>query len=135
MIKGEIEMSTQLSQPKNVQATEEPALNKRLDTIGWALLLILTGGVWLSPKGLVPEGTWLIGLGLILLGVNVARSLNAIPINGFTTTLGILALVLGGGELVSSILGLVFDLPVFAISLIAFGAILLARELTGSRNA
>jgi len=128
-------MSTQLSQLTNARATEESALNKRLETIGWGLLLILTGGVWLAPKGLVPEGTWLIGFGLILLGVNVARSLNAIPINGFTTTLGILALVLGAVELAGSILGLTFDLPVFAISLIVFGAILLARALTGSRNA
>ena len=127
-------MSTQLSQLKNVQTTEESALNKCLDTIGWALLLILTGGVWLAPKGLVPEGTWLIGFGLILLSVNVARSLNALPINGFTTTFGILALVLGVIELAGSILGLTFDPPIFAILLIVFGAILLVRELTSSRN-
>ena len=127
-------MSTQLNQLTNVQATAEQSLNKRLETIGWGLLLILTGGVWLAPKGLVPEGTWLIGFGLILLGVNVARSLNALPINGFTTTFGILALVLGVIELAGSILGLTFDLPIFAILLIVFGAILLVRELTSSRN-
>jgi hypothetical protein len=134
MRKGENKMATQLSQPANIQAQEEPALNKRLETIGWGLLLILTGGVWLAPTGLVLEGTWLIGFGLILLGTNLARSLNSIPISGLSTTLGIIALILGGVELAGSILKVTFDLPIFSISLVVFGAILLARALTGGRN-
>ncbi len=101
-----------------------------MEAIGWGLLLILTGGTWLAPKGTIPEGTWLIGVGLILLGINAARYLNKIPINGFTTTLGVLAFVLGGIELAGSILRVAFDLPITAIALIVFGAIMLARAVT-----
>jgi hypothetical protein len=65
---------------------------------------------------------------------NVARSLNGIPTNGFTVTLGILALVWGGLELAGAVLSLPFELPVFAIVLIVLGMILLARELQRSRT-
>ena len=88
-------MAANRGQMENTRATEVAGLNNRLDAIGWALLLILTGLVWIAPKALVPEGAWLLGLGLILLGVNVARSLNAIPVQGFGIWLGILALALG----------------------------------------
>jgi hypothetical protein len=127
-------MVAHMGQTENIRATDVVELNNRLDAIGWALLLILTGLVWIAPRALVPEGAWLIGFGLILLGVNVARSLNAIPVQGFGIWLGTLALVLGGLDLAGSILGLAFDLPVFAISLIAVGVVLLARELGGNRN-
>jgi len=80
------------------------------------------------------HGTGAIGIGLIFLGLNVARSLNGIPTSGFSTTLGILALVLGGLELASSVLRLPFELPVFAILLIVLGVTLLARELLRSKN-
>jgi hypothetical protein len=70
-----------------------------------------------------------IGVGLILLGLNVVRSLNGMPTSGFTITFGILALVWGGLELAQSVLPLPFEIPVFAILLIVLGVILLAREL------
>ena len=41
---------------------------------GWALLFIMTGGLLLLPD--VPSGTWLIGIGVILLG---ARSHSLLP--------------------------------------------------------
>ncbi len=74
-------------------------------------------------------GVGAIGIGLILLGLNAARWLNGIPASGFTTTLGILALVLGGLELANVVLHLSFELPVFAILLITLGVIFLAREI------
>jgi hypothetical protein len=36
---------------------------QRLDEIAMALVLIMTGGLWLAPKAMFPEGTWLAGLG------------------------------------------------------------------------
>ena len=83
----------------------------------------------------LPHGTGAIGIGLIWLGLNAARALKGMPISGFTTTLGILALVLGGLELAISVLHLSFELPVFAILLIVLGAIMLARELLAARAA
>ena len=43
----------------------------------------------------LPEGLWSIGVGLILLGLNLARYLNKIRMSGFTTVLGIIS-VAGG---------------------------------------
>ena len=93
--------------------------------IGWGALFIWWGFTELYP--LLPDGAGAIGVGLILLGVNVARSLTGSPTSGFSITLGIIALVLGGLELANSVLRLSFELPVFPIILLAFGAVILAR--------
>jgi hypothetical protein len=59
-------------------------LNQRLEAIGWGLSLITIGMLWLVPAGLVPDGTWLIAAGVILLGVNVVRYFNAIKMKGMS---------------------------------------------------
>ena len=107
-------------------------LNRNLETMAWGALFIWWGITELFQ--FLPHGTGAIGIGLIFLGLNVARWLNGIPTSGFSTMLGILALVLGGLELASSAMRLPFELPVFAILLIVLGAIMLARELL-SHNA
>ena len=107
-------------------------LNRNLEAMAWGALFIWWGITELFP--FLPHGTGAIGIGLIFLGLNLARSLNGLPTSGFSTTLGILALVLGGLELASSVLRLPFELPVFAILLIVLGVILLARELLRNRN-
>ena len=84
-------------------------------------------------KGL-PNGVGAIGIGLILISLNVARALNRIPTSGFTTFLGLLALVWGGLELARVTLGLPFEISAFPILLIVLGVIVLVRELTGNRN-
>ncbi len=38
----------------------------------------MIGGLWLAPSQLVPEGTWLIGTGLIMLGLTAARQMDGI---------------------------------------------------------
>ena len=107
-------------------------LNRSFETIAWGAFFIWWGITELFK--FLPDGAGALGLGLILLGLNAARSLNGVPTSGFTTTLGILALVLGGLELAAAAFSLPFELPVFAILLIVFGVIVLARELTGNRN-
>jgi hypothetical protein len=108
-------------------------LNRNLEVMAWGALFIWWGITELFP--FLPHGAGAIGVGLILLGLNAARSLNGVPANGFTVTLGILALVWGGLELAGSLLALPFDIPVFAILLIVLGAIMLARELLAARAA
>lgn len=107
--------------------------NRALETIAWGAFFIWWGVTELST--FLPHGVGAIGLGLIFLGLNAARSLNGIPASGFTTALGILALVLGGLELAAAVLNLPFEVPVFAILLIVLGLILLARELIRTKNA
>lgn len=75
--------------------SEKAALNKRLESIGWGCFLIMLGGFALVPGDVIPKGVWSIGVGAIMLGLNAARYMNGIRMSGFTTVLGILA-VLGG---------------------------------------
>jgi hypothetical protein len=107
-------------------------LNRNLEMVAWGAFFIWWGITELF--NFLPHGTGAIGIGLIWLGLNAARALKGVPTSGLTTTLGILALVLGGLELAISVLRLPFELPVFAILLIVLGVIMLARELLRSRN-
>lgn len=108
-------------------------LNRRFEAVAWGALFVLWGVMELFPS--LPKGTGAIGIGVILLGLNAVRSLKGVPTSGFTTTLGILAFVLGVLELSRLILRLPFEMPVFAILLIVLGMIFLGRELLQSRAA
>ncbi len=101
--------------------TEKAALNKRLETVFWGLFLIMLGGWALIPDETIPKGAWSIGVGLLLLGLNLVRYLNKIRMSGFTTVLGILSL-LGG---ISDMLGWA-DLN-GAVLLIILGAYLILK--------
>ena len=85
--------------PEVTQDPDKVALNKRLESIGWGCFLILWAGsmFWkqIAPGSPLPEGLWSIGVGLIFLGLNLARYLNKIRMSGFTTFLGILSVVGG----------------------------------------
>lgn len=116
-------MTEQVDQPTRDQDEQESALDKRLDSIGWALFLIMIGGLWLAPKGSIPEGTWLIGTAVIILGMSWVRYLNGITISKFWFVLGILALGSGLSDL------LAVDLPVFPILLIIVGASILLKPV------
>jgi hypothetical protein len=105
------------------------ALDKRLENVAWALFLIMLGGLWLAPEGMVPEGTWLAGAGLIMLGLNGARYMNGIKMSNFSIALGIIALLVGLGDMVG------VDLPVFPILLILVGAHIIFRAATGPGRA
>lgn len=103
--------------------TRSHDLNLRIEEVGWALFLIMIGGIWLLPEGQIPSYAWLIGAGLIMLGINFARYFMGIKMSGFTVFLGILALVGGLGGVFS------LNLPVFAALFIVFGVSLLMRAM------
>jgi hypothetical protein len=102
-------------------------LNHKLEAIAWGAFFVWWGFTELFQS--LPDGIGAFGIGLILLSLNLARSRNGIPTSGFTTTLGILALALGGLELARPVLRLPFELPAFGITLIVLGMIVLVREL------
>jgi hypothetical protein len=108
------------------------AINRNFDAIAWGALFIWWGITELIIS--LPEGIGAIGIGLILIGINVARRLSGVLISRFSTTIGILALVWGGLELVGVLLSLPFELPIFAILLIVLGVIVLVPELAGKQN-
>ncbi len=92
-------MSAQITPSPITQNSEKAALNKRLESIGWGLFLIMLGGFALVPEETIPKGLWSIGVGVIMLGLNVTRYVYKIRMSGFTTFLGILAIIGGVLEL------------------------------------
>lgn len=94
--RGEVSQKTE---EEIVIDPEKAALNKRLETIGWGLFLVMLGGFILVPMEMVSKGIWSIGVGLIMLGLNAARYFYGIRMSGFTTVLGILSLVSGFADL------------------------------------
>ena len=119
------EMSTEMSTEMRsvpVNATNGP-LDRRLHDIGWGLLLMLTGMIWLVPAERVPEGAWLLGVAAILLGVNVVRYLKHITVSGFSLVLGFAALLAAFSRIWRT------DVPVLAICLLIIGASLVAKPL------
>ena len=78
---------------------EKAALNKKLESVAWGLFLIMLGGFAFVPKETVPKGAWSIGFGVIMLGLNLARYLNKVKMSGFTTVLGVIALIGGSAQL------------------------------------
>lgn len=103
------------------------SLDKLLATLFWPLLLILIGALWLFPANRVPGGTWLVGIGVILLGLNAARVINGIPARLLPTVLGVVALAGGLAEFVGA------NLPLVPLSFIAIGTSI-ALELLHARN-
>jgi hypothetical protein len=112
----------------SVQGDDKRTLDKRFETIGWGLFLLMVGGLALVPKSIAPEGTWAIGVGLIMLGLNLARHLNGIPVSGFTVVVGFIALASGLGDVFGA------DLPIFPIVLILIGASIILRPMIERRH-
>jgi hypothetical protein len=103
-------------------------LNKRLEDIGWGFFLLLIGTLLLLPGEFVSQGAWLIGAGLIMLGLNGIRYLNDISVSHFTVFLGFVALLVG----LASFFGL--RPPLFAIFLALIGLSIIVRSLFPTRD-
>lgn len=102
---------------------------QRFDEIALALALIMTGALWLAPKGMFPEGSWLAGAGLILLGLNAARRVRGIKTSGFGVIAGFVALAAGLGRIFS------LDLPLVPALLIVLGIAQVIRAATAHGKA
>jgi hypothetical protein len=103
--------------------------NRDFEAIAWGALFVWWGLT--EMVSFLPEGSGALGVGLILIGVNLARQQMGLRIPWFSLTVGILALIWGGLELAGAMLNLPFELPIFAILLIALGLILLIPAFSG----
>lgn len=90
-----------------------------LDDLGWGVLLICAGILWMIPGGLLPPGTWLIVLGAIILVFNVGRVFARLGISWFGMTAGVVALLAGIGAFLQ------VDVPLLPIAAIVIGGCLL----------
>jgi len=122
------EQPATIAQVKPGQDPEKAALNKRLESIAWGLFLVMLGGFALVPGNTIPKGVWSIGVGAIMLGLNAARYFYKLKLSGFTTVLGILALIGGIVELlgITSLDG--------ALLLIILGAYLILKPWFDKRK-
>ena len=94
-------------------------LDKRYRSITWGALFILVGSLSLVPGD---QTSWaILGSGVILLGLNLVRSLSQIPMNGFSLALGAGAFLTGALVLFRSQLGIHFQVELLPIVLIAIG--------------
>ena len=95
-------------------------LNKRYTTIAWGILFL-----WLGVLMVVPgdqNAIFVLGAGVILLGLNLARSLSRIPVRAFSLTLGALAIGLGSYALLRPLLhGPHFEVGFIPLVLIVIG--------------
>jgi hypothetical protein len=103
------------------------ALDGRLAGLFWALLFILTGTLLMFPDERIPHGSWLVGIGLILLTLNAVRLATGIPVRVLPTLLGALALAAGLGAYAG------VTLPLFALTLVAIGASIVLEPLWAHR--
>lgn len=107
------------------------SLENKLPTLIWAVLLIWWGMRWSLLEAL-PEGSGLLGTGVILLGVNALRKSARLPTNPNTTFLGLLTLLAGGVLVGYSFLHLPSQAPVLETVMITLGVMLLGCTILGS---
>ncbi len=101
--------------------------HKGFDALAWGLLLVWWGFTELVD--FLPRGGGWVGVGLILLGVNVAMSLKGMRLDVFSLSFGLIAYVVGGRELARSVAAQPLVLSGLAIVLIGLGALLMAPEM------
>jgi len=89
-------------------------------TIAWGVLLLFLGVLMAIPGD--QNGIFFLGMGLVLLGLNVARRMTGIPASAFSITLGILALAGGTYALLRPMLNLPhFQVDIVPLALIVVG--------------
>lgn len=123
-------MDNQESVEKNAEQIEKPAapeksdLDKRLSTVGWALFFIWVGIAFLMKFDF---SIGLFGIGVLTLGVQIARLVVKLKLEGFWVVIGIL-FVIGG------LFGMLeTKFPLVPILLILAGVVLLVSTSRGKR--
>ena len=109
-------------------------LDKRYRSIAWGVLFILIGTLSLIPGD--QTSLAILGSGVILLGLNLGRSLSKIPMNGFSLALGAAAFLTGALVIFRSQLGIHFEIELLPVVLIAVGVYWLwpERKTDGSSH-
>jgi len=107
-------------------STEESGLARHLDSIAWAAFFIWIGIAMLMA---IPWGWFLVGLGILILAAQLARSQMNIKIQGFWVAWGAVFLI--GG--LWTVLNLA-SWPVVPIVLILLGVVVLGKAIISIRR-
>lgn len=95
---------------------------KRITTIGWGLFFIWLGFVLMIKAG---SGLILLGVGLISLGMQVARKYSGLDSDGFWIVVGVLFVIVGTWEMFE------IKMPLMSVFLIVIGGAFLVSTLKG----
>ncbi len=93
---------------------------KRITTVGWGLFFIWLGFVLMIKAG---AGLILLGVGLISLGMQVARKYSGYDSDGFWIVVGVLFVVVGVWEMLE------VKMPLMSVFLIVIGGAFLVSAL------
>jgi hypothetical protein len=104
---------------------EQRTLNRRIESASWALFLIFVGLMLLIDEARVPKGAWMIGIGGILLALNVMRVIQTLPLSSFSTGVGVFLVILGTADYAS------YSLDKGPLVLLLVGIFLRGRVLKG----
>ncbi len=96
---------------------EIKVLVNRYSTIAWGILFLYLGVLMAIPGD--QSGIFMLGMGIIFLGLNVARRMSNIPLNAFSMILGFLALGVG----IYAVLRPLLNLPHFEVGFIPLALI------------
>ncbi len=102
---------------------------RTLTTVAWGLFFILVGGAWLYGETYhVDMGTIIaIGVGLILVGLNLARSSIGVKMSKFSLGIGVLALLIG----LARYYGMKLD--ILPLIIILIGLFIIAEAIAGRK--
>ena len=94
-------------------------LGERLDEVGWALLFLVSGAILAVPGIPNPWAAWFIGVGAILLGLNLARDASDLRGYVLVSGCGLIAAAAGVGAYEG------IDVPALALVLVLVGVVIL----------
>jgi len=106
-------------------------LRKKLEVIFWGLLLIWWGLRW-SLLAFLPEGSGLVGTGMLLFGATIALRLAGLSYDPNNIFFGLITLLSGGVLIALSAMHISAELPVLETVMIVLGLVLLGYALIGT---
>jgi hypothetical protein len=102
---------------------EDKKKNRRIEHATWAIFLMFFGLMFIVDEKYIPDGAWMMGIGILLILLNGIRYLQTLPISHFTAGLGVVLIILGAGDYAS------YNVPTGALVIFVIGAFLLGNVL------
>ncbi|MCS7114278.1 MAG: hypothetical protein RMJ03_03965 [Nitrososphaerota archaeon] len=99
--------------------------NVALTSLAWGVFFVWIGLSWIASEYYkVPMGTYAaLGVGIILIGLNAARTFLGLKPSKFSLFIGMVALAFGGASLIG------FELPLWQTILVLIGLFIIAEAV------
>ena len=121
-------METENTEEKELKEEDIKSLNARYDTFAWGIFFILVGILTIVPGHHGDE--ILLGIGIILLGLNIMRHIKRIPTSGMTIIIGVAAFIYSILSLLRRTINIPrFDVDIFPVLLIGTGILFVVNSI------